>query len=85
VESLFKNTRVVLLCASACMKPTDTEFGTMVKPFYDDLGAVTKIKDEMRSNREWSMHFQVVADGAPCVGWIQVVRPLPVTEICARF
>ena len=72
MEILFKNTRAVLLCASACMKPTDAEFGTMVN--YDDLGAITKIKDEMRSNREWSMHFQVVADGAPCVGWIQAVR-----------
>lgn len=46
----------------------------MVKPFYEDLGAITKVKDEGRANREWSLHFQVVADGAPCVGWIQAVR-----------
>lgn len=55
------------------MKPTDAEFATLVKPFYDDLGTVTKLKDEMRFNRDWSLHLQVVADGAPCVGWVQAV------------
>ncbi|KAG8825353.1 hypothetical protein FRC19_011590, partial [Serendipita sp. 401] len=40
-------------------------------PIHATFNAVTKIKDESRSNREWSLHFQTISDGAGCVGWVQ--------------
>ncbi|KAG8863878.1 hypothetical protein FRC20_010512 [Serendipita sp. 405] len=71
VASLFQKTRSVLLCATACMKPSDTDFAALMAPIHATFNAVTKIKDESRSNREWSLHFQTISDGAGCVGWVQ--------------
>lgn len=55
------------------MKPSDAEFMTLMQPMQADYKVVEKIKDSNRSNREWSPHFQTVADGAGCVGWLQLV------------
>jgi len=57
------------------MKPSDTEFETMVKPIAADFDAISKIKETKdRSLRDWVLHFQTVAEGAGCVAWIKAVR-----------
>jgi hypothetical protein len=82
VSKMFMNTRAVLLCASACMKPSASEFATMVKPIHADFDAITKIKETKdRSLRDWALHFQTVAEGAACVGWIHAVRTVVTREI----
>lgn len=82
MSKMFTNTRAVLLCASACMKPSASEFATMVKPIHADFNAITKIKEAKdRSLRDWVLHFQTVAEGAACVGWIHAVRTTITLEI----
>jgi hypothetical protein len=57
------------------MKPSASEFATMVKPIHADFDAITKIKETKdRSLRDWVLHFQTVTEGAACVGWIHAVR-----------
>ena len=38
-----------------------------------DFDGISSIKDKNRSNKEFGLHFQVVADGIGCVGWVQMV------------
>ena len=53
----------------------------MIKPFYEDLGVITKIKDEARKDkglRDWELHFQVrsLSGGAcTCVVCVQSQHP----------
>ena len=81
VSNLFVVNRSIVLCASACKKPSDTELGQLVKPMVKDFDGISSIKDKNRSNKEFGLHFQVVADGIGCVGWIQVVGHFQTTLI----
>ena len=76
VSNLFAVNRSIVLCATACKKPSDTEFGQLLKPMMKDFEGITSIKDKNQSNKEFGLHFQVVADGISCVGWVQVVGHL---------
>jgi len=46
-----------------------------------DFDGISSIKDKNSSNREFGLHFQVVADGIGCVGWVQLVGHLQVISI----
>jgi adenylyl cyclase-associated protein len=70
---MFRATRGILLCASACKKPTDTEFAELMKPIFVDFNTVAKIKDDNSRNRDWLLHFQTVAEGVSSVAWLQQV------------
>ena len=70
VPNVFIVNRSIVLCAAACKKP---EMGQLLKPMMTDWDGISWIKDRNRSNREFGLHFQVVADGIGCVGWIQLV------------
>lgn len=78
VSSVFSVNRSIVLCAAACKKPSDAEMGQLLKPMMKDFDGISSIKDKNRSNREFGLHFQVVADGIGCVGWIQLVGHLQV-------
>ena len=44
-------------------------------PLSRDIEAVMHAKETSRKDREWTNHHIVLADGAPAVGWVAVVRP----------
>lgn len=71
---LLNNTREILLCSSACSKPSDADFITLIKPLQEEYGVISSLKDQHRSSREWGLHFQTVADSIEWVSWIQTVR-----------
>ncbi|PVF97789.1 hypothetical protein CPB86DRAFT_854521 [Serendipita vermifera] len=71
VANMFRTTRGILLCASACKKPSDTEFMELMKPVFADYNAIAKIKDDNARNREWTLHFQTIAEGASSGAWVQ--------------
>ena len=76
VSNVFVVNRSIVLCAAACKKPNDAEMGRLLKPMMKDFDGISSIKDKNRSNKEFGLHFQVVADGIGCVGWIQLVSHL---------
>ena len=79
VAKQFKTMRAFILLATACKKPSQDAFGELLGPLQKDTAAILKLKDTSRSNREWLNHLQTVSDGAPCVGWVTLVRfPLSV-------
>lgn len=81
VSNVFSVNRSIVLYAAACKKPSDAEMGQLLKPMMKDFDGISSIKDKHRSNREFGLHFQVVADGIGCVGWIQWVGQLQVISI----
>jgi hypothetical protein len=50
-----------------------------------DFDGISSIKDKNRSNKEFGLHFQVVADGIGCVGWLQMVGRLWVISVDILF
>ncbi|CCA74201.1 probable adenylyl-cyclase-associated protein CAP [Serendipita indica DSM 11827] len=46
-----------------------SEFATITQPLHTDVGAIKQIQEKNR-DRNWSLHLQTVADGAPSVGWL---------------
>jgi len=85
VSNVFVVNRSIVLCAAACKKPNDTEMGRLLKPMMKDFDGISSIKDKNRSNRDFGLHFQVVADGIGCVGWIQLVGQLQLLSIDLWF
>ena len=81
VSNLFVLNRSIILCATACKKPNDKEMGQLLKPMMKELDGISSIKDKNRSNKEFGLHFQVVADGIPCMGWVQLVGHLQAISI----
>lgn len=73
VSNLFKLSRTVVHCAAESQKPSDIDFGTLLKPFSKEFDGINNLKDKNR-NRDWSNHFASVAEGIGCIGWLQWVR-----------
>jgi hypothetical protein len=71
---MFADQRALLLTAAACSKPDQGVFGELLKPLQADIEAIMKAKETNRKERDWANHFMVVAEGAPVVGWVTVVR-----------
>ncbi|EGO20989.1 hypothetical protein SERLADRAFT_452131 [Serpula lacrymans var. lacrymans S7.9] len=72
----LQDLRQLLLIATACKKPDQTAFGTLLKPLQEGIEAVTRAKEAGRKEREWFTHLTVIAEGAVCVGWV-TVEPKP--------
>ena len=85
VSNVFSVNRSIVLCAAACKKPGDAEMTRLLKPMMKDFDGISSIKDKNRSNREFGLHFQVVADGIGCVGWIQLVGHIQVVSVDLLF
>jgi adenylyl cyclase-associated protein len=75
---MFTHQRAILLQASACKKPGQEELGNLLQPLHLDIEAINKTKEIYRKDREWQNHLTFVAEGAPTVGWVMVVRTPPV-------
>lgn len=74
---MFADQRTLLLLASACKKPSDAEFGDLLRPLQNDIEGVIKAKETFRKDRDWANHLTFVAEGAPVVGWVTIVSPDP--------
>ena len=85
VSNAFSVNRSIVLCAAACKKPGDAEMGRLLKPMMKEFEGISSIKDKNRSNREFGLHFQVVADGIGCMDWIQLVGHVQVISIDLSF
>jgi adenylyl cyclase-associated protein len=74
VEKLFTDLRALILAAALCQKPDEQALRHFLNPLQADIEAVTRLKEASRKDREWFTHLSTVAEGAPCVGWVTVVR-----------
>jgi adenylyl cyclase-associated protein len=74
VEKMYADQRSLILLASACKKPRQEELGTLLQPLHLDIENINKAKEIYRKDRDWQNHFTFVAEGAPTVGWVMVVR-----------
>ena len=74
VEKLLTDLRAFLLAAAHCQKPDQQALNTLLTPLQADIEAVSRLKEANRKDREWFTHLSTVAEGAPCVGWVTVVR-----------
>ncbi|KAI5124486.1 hypothetical protein M0805_003013 [Coniferiporia weirii] len=72
VEQVFKNLRLVLLAASACTKPDAKAFNALLEPLHKDVMTVLQVPEKNRKERIWFNHLQVLAEGTPSVGWIEI-------------
>ena len=77
LEQEFADLRAVLLVAAACKKPDQKGFEALLAPLQKDIEAISRAKEANRKDRDWFNHLSAVAEGAPCVGWVTVVRVLP--------
>lgn len=68
---MFNDLRTVILTASACQKPDDKALAEMMTPLRGDIESVMTVRDKAKE-REWRNHLDVVAEGAPSVGWVTV-------------
>jgi adenylyl cyclase-associated protein len=74
IEQMFADQRTLLFIASACKKPSDAEFGELLRPLQADIEGVSKAKETYRKDRDWASHLTFVAEGAPVAGWVTIVR-----------
>lgn len=73
VQSGFKSLRSIILTASGCTKPDTASFSGLLEPLGKDVSNVTQVPEKNRKERIWYNHLQVVSEGAPSLGWVQVV------------
>ncbi|THH08213.1 hypothetical protein EW145_g2859 [Phellinidium pouzarii] len=76
VESAFKSLRLAILTASACIKPDAKAVNVLLEPLRKDVMTVLQVPEKNRKERVWFNHLQVIAEGIPSVGWIEV-EPKP--------
>jgi adenylyl cyclase-associated protein len=60
--------------AALCQKPEQKVFEGLLAPLQADIEAIIRLKEASRKDRDWFTHLSTVAEGAPCVGWVTVVR-----------
>ncbi|KAI4525200.1 hypothetical protein K525DRAFT_290851 [Schizophyllum commune Loenen D] len=77
VEKQFTDLRGLLLKAGACQKPDAKAIEQLLIPLQKDIEAVQRCKEANRKERDWLNHLTVLAEGAPCIGWVVQVKPGP--------
>lgn len=63
----------MILTASACQKPDTKGLSTALEALSKDVNAIVRVPEVNRKERNWHNHLQVIAEGAPSVGWVGVV------------
>ncbi|KAH8117508.1 adenylate cyclase associated N terminal-domain-containing protein [Phellopilus nigrolimitatus] len=76
VESAFKNLRSAILTASSCTKADAKAISVLLEPLSKDVMAVLQVPEKNRKERVWFNHLQVIAEGTPSLGWIEI-EPKP--------
>ena len=84
VEKLLTDLRTFLLVVAHCQKPDQQSLSTLLTPLQANIEAVSRSKEANRKDREWFTHLSTVAEGAPCVGWVTVVRKPPLSAFAFR-
>lgn len=74
VEKLYVNLGGLIRTAALCRKPDQNSFATLLTGLQKDIEVIGKLKDSNRKDRDWFNHLSAVAEGAPAVGWITLVR-----------
>lgn len=80
MQNAFKELRAVIFAASACTKPDAKSFGSLLEPLGKEVSNITQVPEKNRKERTWFNHLQVVSEGAPSLGWVQIVSN--VTSFC---
>jgi adenylyl cyclase-associated protein len=80
LEPLFGAIRQVVHTAGSCIQPPSDEFLKLLGPVQSGYEAVSLVKEKNSRDREWSLHYSVIATGASCVSWITVSASKSVTK-----
>ena len=76
LEPLFGAVRQVIHTAGSCEQPPQDEFLKLLGPVQSGYEAVSLVKERNSRDRDWSLHYSVIATGASCVSWITVSTKL---------
>ena len=63
-----------LKVAASCQKPDQKTLEGLLSPFPQSMEAISRAKEANRRDRDWYSHLNVVAEGAPVIGWVVNVR-----------
>ncbi|KAF9792880.1 adenylate cyclase associated N terminal-domain-containing protein [Thelephora terrestris] len=80
LEPLFGAIRQVVHTAGSCIQPPSDEFLKLLGPVQSGYEAVSLVKEKNSRDREWSLHYSVIATGASCVSWITDSKPGPFVQ-----
>ncbi|KAF9646279.1 hypothetical protein BDM02DRAFT_3189000 [Thelephora ganbajun] len=77
LEPLFGAVRQVIHTAGSCTQLPQDDFLKLLGPMQSGYEAVSLTKERNARDREWSLHYSVVATGASCVSWVTQAKPGP--------
>jgi hypothetical protein len=72
LEPLLDAVRQVIHTAGSCTQPSQDEFLKLLGPVQSRYEAVSLAKEKNSRDRDWSLHYSVIATGASCVSWVTV-------------
>jgi len=72
LEPLFGAVRQVIHTAGSCTQPPQDDFLKLLGPVQSGYEAVSLVKERNTRDRDWSLHYAVIATGASCVSWVTV-------------
>ena len=72
LEPLSEVVRQIIHTAGNCVQPPQDEFLKLLGPVQSGYEAVSLVKERNARDREWSLHYSVIATGASCVSWVTV-------------
>lgn len=73
VKRAFEVLRGVIAVASQSKKPSPADMPNVIKPLQEAIMRITEIRDKNRPSPLFN-HLSAIADGAPALGWVVVVR-----------
>lgn len=74
--TLFADLRAFILMAAACKKPDQASMGPLLNSLVKNIKAIADMKQLSHKERIWANHLAVIADGAPCAGWVTAVSSM---------
>ncbi|RXW20983.1 hypothetical protein EST38_g4871 [Candolleomyces aberdarensis] len=80
IEKEYTVLRSFLLAAATCQKPDQKALEALLGGLVTSIEAVSKAKELLRSDNSWLSHLNLIAEGAPAVGWVVTPKPGPYVE-----
>ena len=74
MEDAFKSLRSIILAAGSCKKPDAAAIQSLFDPLRKNVMSILHVPEANRKERQWYTHLQVIAEGAPSLGWVEIVR-----------